>query len=167
MSRIYSVVNGAAPTTGAAPVAVTTGTALKTLIQLSTSASSELRVRQHWIEFDGFVAALPIKYELLKHASGAATVTAYVAADLTKWTNPSQVASLVTLGTANSGYTASGEGTAVTLQAIETHFIPPTSGIYIQFPDGQLPEVAASTFLRQRVTAGTAVNAYSGIVFEE
>lgn len=159
--------NGAAATSGAAPVAVTTGTALKTLIQLSTSASSEIRLRQHWIEFDGFAAALPIKYELVRHASGAATVTAYNAADITKVTNPGGVASLLTLGTSNSGYTASGEGTAVTLTQIETHFVSPTSGIYIQYPSDTLPEVAASTFLRQRVTAGTAVNAYSGIWWEE
>ena len=167
MGKIYAVVNGAAPG-AAAPVAVTTGTVIKTLLQLSTSANREARIVQHWIEFDGSAAATPIKYELMRHGTVAATVTAYVAGDVAKVNDPNAVATQITLGTANSGYTASVEGTPATVPvSLETHFVPPTSGIYVQFPLGREPEVAVSTFLRQRVTAGAAVNAYCGVMWEE
>lgn len=167
MGKQYSVMNGPAPLLSAAQVAVTTGTALKTMLQISTSANRELRVKQHWIEFDGYTAATPIKYELLRHASGGATVTAYVAADITKVNDPNCVAPAVTLGTSASGYTASAEGTPLTLQQFEAHLIPPSTGLYIQYGPGDEPELAVSTFLRQRVTAGTAVNAYCGVKWEE
>lgn len=165
MAKLYTVLNGAV-SGAAAAVAVTTGTAVKTLIQLSTSANTAIRVKQWWTEFDGSTAATPIKVELLRHASGAATVTAYAAADIAKVNDPNAPASDLALSTSASGYTASVEGTMVTVTDLETHFVPPTGGILIQYPLGQEPEIAVSTFLRLRVTAGAAVNAYAGITFE-
>jgi hypothetical protein len=165
MAKVYTVHNGAVPGAAAA-VAVTTGTAIKTLIQIATSAASAIRVKQWWVEFDGSTAATPIKVELIRHASGAATVTAFAAADITKVNDPNAVAADIQLGTALSGYTASAEGTPATLANLETHFVPPTGGLLIQYPLGQEPEIAVSTFLRLRVTAGAAVNAYAGITFE-
>jgi len=165
MAKVYGVTNGASPTT-ASTVAVTTGTGVKTMIQLNTSANSEARVVEWWWEGDGSAAATPGKIELLFHATGAATVTAYAAADIKKY-EPNARASNVTLGTANSGYTASVEGTPATPSGVFAHFVPPTSGIYIQYPLGREPEMAASTFLRLRNNLATAVNAYCGLAWEE
>ena len=165
MAKVYSVFNGTSPTTAAA-VAVTTGTSLKTMIQLSTSASSEARVCEWWWEGDGSSAATPGTIELLFHGSGAATVTAYGAGDIKKY-DPNGRASLVTLGTTASGFTASAEGTPAGGTFAVPHKVPPTSGIYIQYPLGREPEVAASTFLRLRNTLGAAVNALCGIAWEE
>jgi hypothetical protein len=165
MAKVYSVFNGAGPTT-AAPVAVTTGTAVKTMIQLSTSASSEARVVEWWWEGDGSAAATPGTIELMFHSSGAATVTAYAAADIKKY-DPNGRASLLTLGTANSGFTASAEGTPATALGSMAHKVPPTSGIYIQYPLGREPEMAVSTFCRLRNTLGAAVNALCGVAWEE
>ena len=165
MAKVYSVFNGPGPTT-AAPAAVTTGAALKTMIQLSTSASSEARVVEWWWEGDGSAAATPGTIELMFHSTGAATVTAYVAADIKKY-DPNGRASLLTLGTANSGYTASAEGTPATALGSIVHKVPPTSGIYIQYPLGREPEMAVSTFCRLRNTLGSAVNAICGIAWEE
>ncbi len=167
MAKIYGVVNGPAPGAAATPK-VTTGTAVKTLIQLATSAVREFRIVQHWIEFDGSAAATPFQYEVLGlDVTTPATVTAYAAADIRKVNDPNSVASDIQLGTALSGYTASAEGTLVNPFTIEQHLVPPTSGIYIQFPLGREPEIAVSKFMRQRVTGTPAVSAIAGCMFEQ
>jgi hypothetical protein len=79
MAKVYESFNGAGPTT-AAPTAVTTGTVVKTMIQWSTSASSEARFVEWWWEGSASAAATPAVVELMFHSTGAATVTAYTAA---------------------------------------------------------------------------------------
>lgn len=167
MAKTYSVWNGASTTT-ASPAPVTTGAgARKTMIQLSTSANREARVVEWWWEGDASAAATPGKIELFFHGSGAATVTAYVAGDIKKY-DPNSVASQLTLGASNSGYTASVEGTPAggTFNA-GAHLVPPTSGIYIQYPLGREPEMAVSTFLRLINNVPAAVNALCGVAWEE
>ncbi len=165
MAKVYSVWNGASVTT-AAPAPVTTGTAVKTMLVLSTSASSEARVVEWSFEGDASAAAVPGTMELLFHGSGAATVTAYVAGDIKKY-DPNSRASLLTLGTANSGYTASVEGTPAGGTFSIVHQVPPTSGMYIQYPLGREPEIAISTFCRFRNKFAAAVNAICFIAWEE
>lgn len=165
MADGYMVINGAAPG-AAAPVAVTTGAAIKTMLQLATPSTRTLRVIQWWIEFDGSAAATPIKVELVE-TSGGATVTAYAAADITKWGDANAPASLVTLSTTTSGYTSSGEGTPGTCRLFEAHFVPPTGGLFVQYPLGREPLLPVSKWLRIRVTAAAAVNCYAGLVWEE
>jgi hypothetical protein len=75
----------------------------------------------------------------------------------------------VQLGAALSGFSntttdITPTGTPVSL---ETHFVPPTSGIYVQFPLGREPEVQVSAFARVRVTAGAAVNCLAGVMWAE
>ena len=165
MAKTYSVYNGASPTT-AAPTPIATGTAVKTMIQMSTSANSEARVVEWSWEGDASAAATPGTIELLFHGSGAATVTAYVAGDIKKY-EPNQRASLLTLGTANSGFTASVEGTPAGGSFSIPHQSPPTSGFYIQYPLGREPEMAVSTFLRLRNKFAATVNAICLVAWEE
>jgi hypothetical protein len=165
MAKVYSVWNGASVTT-AAPAPVTTGTAVKTMIQLTPSASSEIRVVEWSFEGDASAAAVPGTMELLFHGSGAATVTAYVAGDIKKY-DPNSRASLLTLGTANSGYSAGAEGTPAGGSFSIVHQVPPTSGMYIQYPLGREPEAAISTFLRFRNKFAAAVNGICFIAWEE
>lgn len=169
MARTYTVLNGAVPGAAAA-VPITTGTAIKTMLQLATSASSPLTVIEWWTEFDGSAAATPIKVELVRHTTApATTLTTYAAADIAKANDPNAVASLVTLGSNSSGFgTGAAEVTPTgTVANLATHFVPPTSGIYIQYPLGREPAVAISQFLRHRTTAGAAVNCYAGVSWEE
>ena len=166
MAKSFSAFNGAGATT-AAPVAVTTSTAVKTMIQISTSASCEARIIEWWWEGSGSSATTPAVVELMFHSTGAATVTAYVAATDFKKYDPNSRASLLTVGTANSGYSASAEGTPATALGGETHQIPVTSGSYFQYPLGREPEMAVSTFARLRNTVTPAVNAICGFAWEE
>lgn len=168
-AKTYAVMNGAAPG-AAATVQMTTGTAIKTHIQLATNTTTPaIRFVEWWAEFDGSTAATPIKVELIRHTGGPqTTLTAYVAGDIARYNDPNAPASSIQLGTALSGYSnTTTEVTPTTAVSLQTHFVPPTSGIYIQFPLGREPEVQVSAFARLRTTAGTAVNCYAGLVWEE
>ena len=168
-AKTYGVMNGAAPG-AAAPVAITTGTAIRTMMQLATNTTTPaIRFVEYWVEFDGSTAATPIKVELLRHTGGAqTTLTAYAAADIARFNDPNAPTSSIQLGTALSGFSnTTTEVTPTAAVSLETHFVPPTSGIYVQFPLGREPEVQVSAFSRIRVTAGAAVNCLAGLVWEE
>lgn len=166
MAKTYYAYNGPKVTT-AGPVKVTTGTAIKTLMQLSPPATEDLRIVEWGISFDGTNASsTPILCELIQ-TDVAATVTAYASGDITLWNQPNDPGSLVTLGTANSGYTASTEGTITATRLLDVQQVPPTGYYLKQFPLGREPVVPISKFLRVRVTAGTAVNALCYVIWEE
>ena len=169
-AKTYAVVNGAAPG-AAAPVPIATGTAVRTHLQLATNTTTPaLRVVEWWAEFDASAAAVPVRVELLRHTGGAqTTLTAYAAGDIAKVNDPNAPASSIQLGTALSGFSnTTTEVTPTGAVSLETHFVPPTSGIYVQFPLGREPEVAVATFLRIRLTpSGTGPNAYAGVMWEE
>lgn len=158
MPKVYQAHNFAQPTT-AAPAPVTTGTSIKTLLQIATPSTEDLTVIAWGIDFDGTAAAAPIKVELID-TDTAATVTAHVAAGVVKWNRPSDPASLVTLGTSATGYTASAEGTVgSTSRLLAFRQVPPNGGYEYEFPLENQPRIAVSRFLRIRVTAAAAVNA--------
>ena len=166
-TRIYTAYNGAMPTT-AAPAKVTTGTVIKTLQQLSTPATGTLEVIEWGISFDGSAAATPGACELVSTASVAATVTAYVANDITSVSgSANRLATSLTLGTGNSGYTATVEGTTTQTRTGDFQLLPPTAPYIKQFPLERGFQLFASEFLRVRVTFGTAINALCYIVWAE
>lgn len=168
-AKTYGVMNGAAPGAAAA-VPISTGTSIKTHLQLATATTSPaIRFVEWWAEFDGSTAATPIKVELVRHTGGAqTTLTAYVTADIARVNDPNAPISTIQLGAALSGYSnTTTEITPTAAVSLETHFVPPTSGIYVQFPLGREPEVQTSAFARIRTTAGAAVNAYAGCMWEE
>ncbi len=166
-AKTYTVLNGAVPGAAAA-VPITTGTAIKTMLQLQPSANVAIRVVEWWTEFDGSAAATPIKVEVLAHTGGPqTTLTTYAAADIAPSNDPNAAAWDGTLASNASGFGTGGtEVTPTTVRNLATHFVPPTSGIYIQYPLGREPEVKVSTYLRHRTTAGAAVNCYAGVSFE-
>lgn len=163
--RLYQAYNGVAPTT-ASLVAVTTGTAIKTMLQIATASTRAITVVEWGISFDGFTAALPGKIEFFG-CTGAATVTTLNAADIVKYNNPGNEASTIQLGTGLSGFTATVEGTVANWRGFDNQFIAPTSQYIKQFPLGREPEALLSTFLRVRVLFGTAVNAYCYVLWAE
>lgn len=162
---LYFIANGPRPTT-AAQVAVTTGTAIKTMLQVKPFNIA--KIVEWGISFDGSALATPIKVELLE-TDVAATVTASADVDCAKFNDISvAVASVAgfTLSTTATGYTASAEGTITTSRMFDVQFISPTSQYVKQFPLGREPEINIGGFARIRVTAGTAVNAYCYMIVE-
>lgn len=152
---------GSAMQTTAARATISTNNVIKTLIQVSVLVPA--KIIEWGISFDGFAAALPGKCELIE-TDVAATVTAYAAADITKVdlvgdaVTPS---TYFTLGTGNSGFNASVEGSITAVRDLDPAILlPPTAPFVKQFPLGQEPLMITGKFYRIRVTFGTAVNAY-------
>jgi hypothetical protein len=168
-AKTYTVLNGAVPGAAAVP-GIATNAAIRTMMQIATNTTNNaIRVVEWWTEFNGSAAATPITCELLRHTGGPqTTLTAYVAGDIAKVNDPNAPASSIQLGTALSGYSnTTTEVTPTTVSNLETHFVPPTSGIYVQFPLGREPEVQIAAFLRFRVTATASVTCFAGISWEE
>lgn len=163
------LINGPMPTTAAQAV-VSTGTAIKTLLQFKASATLAARIVEWGVSFDGAAAGAGIKCELLE-TDVAATVTAFAAADLHKLDEAALICgdlttNLIQVGTTASGYTASGEGSITTIRQFDAQLVAPSGGYVKQFPLGMRPAVQAGKFGRIRVTAAAAVNAYAYMVIE-
>lgn len=164
---IYRVYNGAMPTT-AAMAAVATGTAIKTMLQIAPKSGIDLKPKAWGLSFDGSAAATPGKCELIE-TDVAATVTAYVAADIMKVDNPGGPAAdtaLITLGTAASGFTATAEGSITATRLFDYQFIAPTNQYIYQWPLATEWKAQAGKFLRVRLTFGTTVNVICWVDFE-
>src|SRR6185369_13374320 len=112
------------PTT-AAQQQVTTGTAIKTMLQISTPATRQLQIISWGFTLDDPPGADGV-IELLQ-TDVAATVTAHVAAGVQPL-NPNAPASLMTLGVANTGYTASAEGTTAAARVFDVVSLSSVSG---------------------------------------
>lgn len=167
--RIYTAYNGAAPTT-AALAPVTTGTAIKTLLQLAPPASLDLDLIAWGISFDAAAFGTKIRCELVE-TDVAATVTAHVAAGLVKVNGDALVAapsaSQLTLGTAATGYTASAEGTTTASRLLDYQLVDQSAAYSFTWPLGSYPKIQPSKFLRVRVTATSAVNAVCWTTWSE
>lgn len=166
---LFLIANGPSPTT-AAQVAVTTGTAVKTLLQVKGGTTLPVKVKEWGISFDGSAAATPIKCELME-TDVAATVTASAAADINKLDGNAlaggdPTTNLLPVGTTSTGYTSTSEGTIAAVRMFDVQFVAPTNQYVKQFPLGLEPVVQISKFLRIRVTAGAAVNAYAYVIVE-
>jgi hypothetical protein len=165
MPDIYWAANGAMPTTAALPK-VTTGTAIKTMLQIATPSTRPLTVVGWGISFDGSSAGVPVICELIQ-TDVAATVTAHVVSGVQPYNDPNAPASLVTLGTSATGYTATAEGTITATRYGDLEDVQPTSPYAMWFPEGREFQVPVSKFLRVRVTATTAVNCHCWVAWME
>lgn len=160
---LFKIYNGPMPTT-AAQATVTTGTAIKTMLQLKPFNQGKIVA---WgISFDGSAAATPIKCELLETGTVFGTVTASADADCIKMDGTDQAVASVaglTLGTTATGYTCTSEGSITTVRMFDAVLLPPTQPYVYQFPLGQEPVMVIGNATRVRVTAAAAVNAYCWI----
>jgi hypothetical protein len=159
--------------TTAAPAGVTTGTAIKTLLQFKAGATVNAKLKEWGISFDGSAAATPGKVECIETGTVAATVTAMVANDITKLgvdaaSQGDPTTALIAVGTTSTGYTASAEGTITATRNLSpTLFLAPTTQPYqFQWPLGQEPIIQMGNLARIRVTFGAAVNALCYMVVE-
>jgi len=163
---LYLIANGPMPTT-AAQVPITTGTAIKTLLQLKPF--NTIKIVEWGISFDGSAAATPIKVELLDTGTVFGTVTASADADVAKMGSVEDAVSSVaglTLGKSATGYTCTAEGSITSVRMFDPQLIAPTGQYVKQFPLGREPKGIIGNAIRIRVTAGAAVNAYCYIIFE-
>lgn len=167
MPRLYRVYNGPAPTT-AAQAAVTTGTTIKTMLQLAPPSTAPVHITGWGVSGNGSAAAAGIQWELLTTGTVFATVTAHVAAGLVAINAEAvNTASNATLGTAATGYTATVEGTITASRMFDSLFLQPTGAFYLQRPLGTEVFVPGGQSLRIRCTAAAAISAVCWIDYAE
>jgi hypothetical protein len=159
---LFLLQNGAMQTTSAF-AKVTTGTSRKTMLQVKPSATIVAAIVEWGISFDGSAAATPGMVELVE-TDVAGTVTAFVAADITKLDGAALMGgdpttNLIQVGTTSSGYTCTSEGSiTATRNLAGPQLIAPTSQWVQQFPLGNEPIIQISKFARIVVTFGSAIN---------
>lgn len=165
----YITWNGPAPTT-AALASVNTGTTIKTMLQLATPASRMIQLLEWGWSSDDPPGADGV-IELIQ-TDVAATVTAHVASGVANL-DPNGTASLLTLGTSATGYTASAEGTVAATRPFDAVGLSSVSGesslSYVRqwMPDCR-PIIPVSKFLRVRATTPTTgIDLRCYIVFNE
>jgi hypothetical protein len=155
MRNTWIVYNAAVPTT-AMMVPVSTGTAIKTLLQGTSASTRTIRIIEWGITFTGTPAA--IQCELINTTTVAGgTPTAVVP----------------TLATANGaalstwGFSPATEGTIVATTRVFDSQILSVNNYQKVYELGQEPEVPASNVVRVRVLAAAAVNALTWVRFAE
>ncbi len=160
MSSLYLITN-AAVSGAAQQVGVTTGTAIKTMLQVKLGLTATRGKVVEWgVSYEGEVAATPHVVELIE-TSLAATVTAHAAPgiglldpqDVTPTTgNP------FTFTTITTGYTASSENAASgTFRLLDApQYIAPTNQYIKQSPLGREAFLDQAKYLRIRVTTASA-----------
>lgn len=160
----YKTWNSAMPTT-AAMVKVATGTAIKTMLQIATPSTRQIQLISWGYTLDAVQSG---RIELIQ-TDVAATVTAHVASGLQPL-DPNAPASLMTLGTSATGYTATVEGSTTATRVFDQDEFATTSVLtpyeYQWMPD-ERPIVAISKFLRVRATFGTSVNMLCWVCWDE
>jgi hypothetical protein len=157
------------PTT-AAQASVTTGTSIKTMLQLATPSTRQIQLISWGFSLDDAPGADGV-IELLQ-TDVAATVTAHVASGVQP-IDPNAPASLLTLGVSATGYTSTVEGTPTATRVFDAVSLSSSTGespltyVYQWMPD-ERPIVAVSKFLRVRATTPTtATDMRCWIVWDE
>lgn len=158
--HVYTAWNGPMPTT-AAQQSVTTGTAIKTMLQIATPATRRLQIVAWAFSFDDPPGADGV-FELLE-TDVAATVTAHVASGVQP-EDPGDPASLVTLGASATGYTATAEGSITATRTFDAISLNGAGSIEVIMAGGREwlpnrgPIIPVSKFLRVRVTTPTTAS---------
>lgn len=167
MSLFYAA-NQAMNTT-AAPVGVTTGTAIKTMLQVQPPSTRGIAVVAFGVEFLTVLTA-PVTVELVDTSTVAATVTAHVAAGVQPYDARSDTTAVsqVTLGTAATGYTASAEGSVTSTRIGKVKVVPSGAAEWEwEWSQGREWWVPPSHNLRIRMTTATAVTAFCWVLWDE
>lgn len=154
-------------TTVAAGVNSGSAGATKTMLQIATSATRELEVISWGFSLNGTNPGGVID---LCQANVGATVTAHVAAGVQPLDAGSNFpASLVTLGTTATGYTATAEGAVTQTRVFDAILdVAQTPSMYeYQFMPDERPRVAPSSFLRIRTGFNTATGVLCWVVWDE
>lgn len=154
---VFTTWNGPMPTT-AAQAAVTTNTAIETLLQVATPSTTQLTLISWGYSFDDPPGADAV-VELLETDVGA-TITQHVAAGIQPTVPGSPASQVLIATTGQTGYTATVEGSITTTRVFDAQSVSSTTAESVLsyerdwMPDAR-PIVAVSKFLRVRVTTPT------------
>jgi len=128
-----------------------------------------MNVKAWGISMDGAAAAAGVQWELIETGTVFATVTAHVEAGIVPVNSEAinaVAAAYFDLGTADTGFTASAEGTITASRVLDAAFVQPTGERAWEFSLGNGRSVELISALRIRVTAAAAVNALCWVEIE-
>lgn len=162
---MFQMFNAPMPTT-TVMAKVSTGTAIKTMLQLAVPAARQFEIVEWGISFDGYTAAVPITVDLVE-TDVAATVTAHVAAGITKTDDPNGAASAATLSASGTGYTATVEGSTTAVRVGDAQLISPTAQYVRIWQRGEGFVIQPGKFARIRVLAPASVAALCHMKWRE
>lgn len=169
MAELYLIANGASPTT-AKRAAVTTGTSIKTMLQVKMGTTTTRGKIVEWgISFDSSVLYTPISCELITTGTVAGTVTAHAATgiqNLDPFATTPTSGNPFTFSTTTTGYTATVEGAITETRTLDAQLVAPTNQYIKQWPLGREPWFSQLEYLRIRVQAGAAVNCLCYVIVE-
>jgi hypothetical protein len=158
--------------TTAGQASVSTGTTIKTMLQIATPSTRMISVLAWGFTLDDPPGADAV-IELIE-TDVAATVTAHVASGVQPVVSGAP-ASLMTLSTSGTGYTASAEGSITATKIHDAIALSSTSAEAApfmtwerEFSEVRMPQIAVSRFLRVRATTPTtAVDMRCWVLWEE
>ena len=137
----------------------------KTVIQVATPSTTDIRIMGWGVSFDGASGtAIPVICQLLQ-GDVAATVTAFTPE---LWGHDLAPASLCVGGSAATGVNASVEGTMTAVRAFDSQHVHPQAGYGIFWASEiHQPRVPPSRFVRIRCRAQAAVNVIPWVLWAE
>lgn len=165
---LFKIYNGPSPA-ATVQVAVTTGTAIETTVQVKAQAGVLMKVKAWGVSMDGAAATAGVQWEICETGTVFATVTAHVDAGIVAWDSQAldiTKATYFDVGTADTGFTSTSEGTVTATRVFDSQFIQPTGQYAWEFSLGNEPVVSLISALRIRVKAASAVNAVSWVLIE-
>lgn len=149
MAAIFVVTSGSAGLTA---------NTIKVPVLLYTGAATQCQIIQTDVTFNGVTATdIPVQFEIATtsgSSSGGSIVTPYAVSPYTR-------VAAATIARIND----TTEGGSPSVKA--AWFIPPTSGISIQYPLGREAGLPPSTFIEFRLRAAAAVSYTMNVWFEE
>jgi len=130
----------------------------KSIFELGTGANNRVKIFEWWVAFDGTNAsAVPGLVEVGRFSAAITTGTSVTPSKYDTGDGASST-------TCKHTSTSEGAGTAVD---VFKQRVPPTAGLYIQYPLGRELILAVSSFFRIRCTYAAAVNVTFGCSWEE
>jgi hypothetical protein len=155
----------AIPKTSHEVTVVATSAAIKTLLQVATPSTTDIRVIAWGCGFKGVSpTAVPGEVTLVDVDVAATSLTALTPEE---WGSDDNPASLCVSGTSATGYGAGAEGTIGGSRILDGQIVHPQTGYAVWFPERFRPRVKASRFLRIRSEFAADINSLPWILWEE
>jgi len=160
--------------TAASMVPVTTGTSIKTMLQLASPSTRQFSIISWGYLLDAFpTTTLVGKIDLIESDTGA-TITQHVASGIQPLLPGIPASQLLIATTGQTGYTSSSETAPTVTRTFDQDqingvtYLGGSEAMYeYQFLPNEQPVVAVSKFLRIRATFGSTVNMLCWAVIEE
>lgn len=157
-----------ATTAIAAGTSYTTGA--KVALQLQIPDAGQIELIEWGVSFDGSTAVTPALLELAATDTAATGLNAHSTTTVKNLLDPNGAPSRLTMGTANTGYGATGIVSNTTLRMMDRQYISPTNQYVKMWPLGLYPKIGNATtenFLQFRINTTATVNAIIYAVWNE